>query len=459
MKRIALVAFILSLLGERYVVAQSTIIGFAPQFKQQRFFLWKEADFLSKKKTIVSETLVDSQGVFQFKIPPGAIEKYTVGTEQLNGYLLVQNGAKYQLEFIADSPQSKSYSIQEEIELTFIDLDSNDINFKILGFEAWIDEQLSELHFERLSEGEMLRKITLLKLTVVKDASTDTCSYFRDYLKYSIANIIDNLKYMGAPTQQELYKTYLYQQPIQYHVTHYTEFFEKYYDQFISQMEVVDAAEIFRAYAALNFQQQDSIIARHCCTGDAALRSLINLYMLKQAIYGNFIPKSVIKANLQLQCQASVFQAHQIIAANLLQKFSGLETGDAFPFSPLKFVPSGEKPVYIHAFNPSNIRCIQEITALKKLNASYGSKIDFLTLYVEKSMLNESEQKALNQITWKKIALTEDDDYWKTLGVSSFPYYLLVDKEGNLLSAPALSPSPNGKYETIEKSFFDLTKP
>ncbi|MFM2038263.1 MAG: hypothetical protein RL432_1202 [Bacteroidota bacterium] len=439
--------------------AQSTVIGFAPQFKQQHFYLWKEDDFLSKKKIVVSETVVDDRGVFRFVTPKGPIQKYSVGTDELNGYFFAQNGGVYRLEFITESPQSISYSLQEEIELTFLDLDSNDINFKMLGFEAWIDEELSKLHFGKTSEGEMLRQITLLKLTILKDASTDTSAYFKEYLKYSTANTVENLKYMGAPSQLELFKTYFFQRPIQYHAPYYTEFFETFYNQFISQMEVNDASAMFRAYAALNLREQDSIISRHACSGDAELRSLINLYMLKQAMNGNFIPKSVVKANLKLQSEASPFEKHRAIATNLMHKFSGIELGEAFPFEMMKHTPAGNKPIYIHAYHPSNTRCIQEIGALRKLYGSYGSKIEFLTVYVDKPLSNETEKKALSQITWNKIALSQDDPFWNALTISTFPYYLMVDQEGNLLHAPALSPTPNGKYETIEKTFFDLIKP
>jgi len=181
--------------------------------------------------------------------------------------------------------------------------------------------------------------------------------------------------------------------------------------------------------------------------------------MLKQAMNGNFIPKSVVKANLKLQSEASPFEKHRAIATNLMHKFSGIELGVAFPFEMLKHTLAGNKPIYIHAYHPSNTRCIQEIGALRKLFGSYGSKIEFITVYVDKPLSNETEKKALSQISWKKIAVPQDDPFWSTLAISTFPYYLMVDQEGNLSQAPALTPTPNGKYETIEKTFFDLIKP
>ncbi|MBM3165237.1 MAG: hypothetical protein FJZ80_07240 [Bacteroidetes bacterium] len=173
----------------------------------------------------------------------------------------------------------------------------------------------------------------------------------------------------------------------------------------------------------------------------------------------DFLPKSVIESNLRLQSEKSPFTLHRKIAINLLLNIAKLEIGDPFPFERLNYVPSVNKPVYIHAYNPSNTFCIQEIRALRKLLGTYGSNIEFLTLYIEKPLTNEAEKKAMDQITWKKIGLPQNDAFWATIGANTFPYYILVDKEANLLHAPALTPTPNGQYESIEKIFFTLIKP
>ena len=438
---------------------QSTIVGFAPQFKQQRFYLWTEEDFLSGKKRMISDTLVDERGMFRFSLPKGPILKYHLGTENFNGYLFAENGGQYRLEFFSDSPLSQSYNLHEEIEFVFIDLDSNDINFKILGFEAWLDNQLSDIHFENNSEGELFRKISLLKYNALQDVRRDSSVYFREFIGYSMAENIENMSYRGSPTKEEKFNTYFNQRPIRYDAPYYTNYFLRYYDQYISQISHESAIELFKAYASQDLAAQDRILAANSCTGDTILRNLINLYILKQAINGNFIPKSVVKSNLLLQQKLAPCELHRKIAANLLQKFSGLETGDSFPFESLQILPFDQKYVYVHAYNPSNTQCIQELNALKKLKAGYGSTVEFLTLYLDKPLSNEAERKALSQITWKKIGLRPDDPAWNLLGISTYPYYILVDKDSTVLKAPALTPTPNGKYETIEKTFFELTKP
>ena len=64
----------------------------------------------------------------------------------------------------------------------------------------------------------------------------------------------------------------------------------------------------------------------------------------------------------------------------------------------------------------------------------------------------------INLIKWRKFELKPNEKSWEILNIPSFPYYLFLDKDLVLLAAPALSPSPNRSYETIEKTFFDIKK-
>jgi hypothetical protein len=110
------------------LAAQVSIIGHAPQFANQRFYLWKYEDFISDKLSLVQDTVVSDRGIFKFSTKVSQIQKMVLGNDQLTAYLYVQPNAKYKVEFIADNPQHNSYNLKEEVELTFFDLDSNDIN-------------------------------------------------------------------------------------------------------------------------------------------------------------------------------------------------------------------------------------------------------------------------------------------------------------------------------------------
>jgi hypothetical protein len=117
------------------------------------------------------------------------------------------------------------------------------------------------------------------------------------------------------------------------------------------------------------------------------------------------------------------------------------------------------KPIYIHCFDPKNQKSITEISALLKLNEKYEKYINIISVYSKpKEDFSMSEQRNLNLIKWKKFELEPSEKSWKILNIPSFPYYLFLDKDLVLLASPALSPSPNGSYETIERSFYDIKR-
>jgi hypothetical protein len=117
------------------------------------------------------------------------------------------------------------------------------------------------------------------------------------------------------------------------------------------------------------------------------------------------------------------------------------------------------KHVYLHFFDPSNQKCLSEIAALKKLNEKYGRYIQFVTIYQNKgNAFSTIEQRNLDAIIWDKFALDASHEIWSDLKVNMFPSYILLDSNLIILNSPALGPSPNGKYETIEKTMYDIKR-
>ena len=447
--------------------SQVRILGHAPQLINERIYLWRYDDFISGKKSLIQDTSVNNQGIFKFEVKTDKIEKFVIGNEQLTSFLYVQPDAFYKVEFLADQPQHASYNLKEEVELTFYDLDSTDINYKILGFEAWLDNYMADIFVERdINPGSYASKIALFKMMVAQDIKKDTSTYFVNFMRYTIANDIDNQRYLGAPTQVDKYEQNLNNHPILYQCDFYMDYFKTFYNQFIYQIEPEIANGLFAAFAAENLISSDTILAKAIFVNNPELRSLVRIYILKQGLNDNFIPRSIIISNLKKISKESPYDVHRKIAKNVLAQMDLIYEGEAFPFEKLvgqnnevDLTAFQGKYIYLHAFNPSNTKSINELSALKKLKNSYGSKVEFITLYVNDNSINESGKRALDEISWVKVDFSRDSHVWTNLGILTFPYYILIDRDFNVVSAPSLGPSPNGKYETIERTFYDLSKP
>ena len=62
----------------------------------------------------------------------------------------------------------------------------------------------------------------------------------------------------------------------------------------------------------------------------------------------------------------------------------------------------------------------------------------------------------ISGIKWEVYALNYRHPIWKSLNIGSFPYYILVKDDLKIVGLPALGPTPNGVYETIERTFHDI---
>ena len=151
---------------------------------------------------------------------------------------------------------------------------------------------------------------------------------------------------------------------------------------------------------------------------------------------------------------------NKTIAKNIQKQFYSLTAGDPLPTIYLqdqKVLGNINKYQYIHFFDPSNPKSLAETFALKALYAKYKNNVEFVTIYLKSKSSNERfKQRILKEIVWPIYGLSYYHPIWKILNVGTFPYYVLINKELNIESIPALGPIPNGVYETIDKTFHEL---
>ena len=72
--------------------------------------------------------------------------------------------------------------------------------------------------------------------------------------------------------------------------------------------------------------------------------------------------------------------------------------------------------------------------------------------------INLDNLKRIQSLTWDKYSLSNSNSIWNNYQIESFPHYTLIDATGYIVSNPALGPTPNGQYETIDKTFFHIQK-
>ena len=452
--------FVLFTLFSHTVFAEVIINGYC-DFPKATVSLFEIEDYITKKEIKISETKVDDKGNFRLIFSSNSIKKIILRVNSNFSWMYIQPNSTYFIDIPQDG-QITQFITNNEIEMVFFKLDSNDINYKILGFEAWMDNYLSDIYILKDKQpGEFVQKIATFKKEVNSVYSKDTSLFFRSYLKYSIGLSIDNINFISAPSEEDKFEFYIKDSPILINNDKYIEYLYSFYENYYYKLDQNLRTQLNNYI--INYDHVNCIktLNKDPYIQSEELSELILLIFINQGIFSSKISNNL----LNIINEKSNYPINSIIAKNLLLKKDEIKIGDIFPNIELdkknKYTLQmlKGKPIYIHCFDPKNQKSISEISALLKLNEKYEKYINIISVYSKpKEYFSISEQRNLDLIKWRKFELEPSEKSWKILNIPSFPYYLFLDKDLVLLASPALSPSPNGSYETIERIFYDIKR-
>ena len=442
------------------VFAEVIINGYC-DFPKATISLFEIEDYITKTEKKISETEVDDKGNFRLIFSSNDIKKIILRVNSNFTWMYIQPNSTYFIDIPKDG-QITQFITNNEIEMVFFRLASDDINYKILGFEAWMDNYLSDIYILKDKQpGDFVQKIAAFKKEVNDVYSKDTSLFFSSYLKYSIGLTIDNINFISAPSEADKFEFYIKDSPILINNNKYIEYLYSFYENYYYKLDQNLRAQLNTSIRKYDLENCLQTLKKDPYIQTEELAELILLMMINQSAFSQEISKNILNKIYE----KSINENYSTIAKNLLLKADEINIGDIFPNlvldkkSQFTLQMLKGKPIYIHCFDPKNQKSITEISALLKLNEKYEKYINIISVYSKpKEDFSMSEQRNLNLIKWKKFELEPSENSWKILNIPSFPYYLFLDKDLVLLASPALSPSPNGSYETIERSFYDIKR-
>jgi thiol-disulfide isomerase/thioredoxin len=432
--------------------------------KNKDIRIYEVSDFLTNTEKEIGRTKIDSFGRFSFTIQTPEIKKIILRFDDKFSWLYIEPNSNYYIDLPEIDANRSNFKKDNEIEMVFYRMDTTDINYKILGFEAWLDESISDIYqYKETKPGEFVKKISEFKQEVASVYSKDTSEYFINYLKYTIGTTVDNFQYIGSMSKDEKYNFYFSFSPFLVYHDKYMEYFQFFFEKYYYHAEKEIRQKIYNAVIRSDTKMYLDAINEDPYLKNNDLRDLIALLIIKEEIGSKELPKSNLIAILRKLEETLSNPDIVTIASNLLDKFEELTIGMKIPNYKLdeeiQLSNFGSKYIYFHFYNPSNQKCIAEVSAIRKLNEKYASIIEIVTIYPKPiEPLTATEKRNLDALTTKKFALDESHPIWNDLKINTFPYYVLVDEQLTIKNIPALAPSPNGLYETIEKTFYDIKR-
>jgi hypothetical protein len=452
-----------------------TIRGHAPAYVGKTILAAEIDDYLSQKESQLNSVIVGPDSTFQLSFYVKETQKIVLHADRNVSYLYVQPGALYDVYLPEKDKFDPMRPNGSNIEITFLDLDSNDINYRILEFQRWCDEFVgSYFYLKNIKPLEFSKKLDEFKMVVDKyyhltDTSNTTLSdprkYFVTFVRFSIASL-DNIQHAAQRNRYEKHDFYLKYTPVSYRNDAYMGYLNSFYERLIPRLSTETNN---RVYAGL-LKSSPTLIMKALGTEytliNMRIREIVMIKALSEEFYSKDFPQTNILTVLDSVANHSLFSANGILARNMIYRLTELLPGGKAPDLVLisdkgEVITLGSLPkkhVYLHFYDASSQKSTQELEPLKKLYEIYKEDIIFISIYPDKPYNQEVIDKFIKTIPWITAKTKENNPIWKNYKITTYPMYVLLDGYGYVVAAPALSPMPDGQYQTIEKTFFSIQK-
>lgn len=442
------------------------IEGYAPAYVGQQIDLYETTDYISGKQERIASTKVADDSTFTLSFNLEETKKLELTGMNNHALIYVAPGHSYEIGFPDRNEYDPFRPLGNNVEVTFYNLDSTDINYKILQFNRWSDEFVGVYYTRNNAEQEYFAKrLDTFRLNVSQYYAADTTDlYFRAYIRYSLAKL-DDLRFAGAKDRREKYQFYLQTSPVLYSNDAYMSYVNAFYEKIISTLpaEVNDKAYLglIRSSPTLMFNALSQEYTLH---NNRRLSELVLIKLLGEMYYNKDYPQTNVISTLDSIASNGLFEQSRIIAANMKDRITNLAEGALAP--DFLVLEDGKavnlqsfhgKYLYLIFIDPGLNETYKQLSLLAPIYRKYQEDIEFVGI-VKSDGSAQEKGKIADASLWKNYFLPASHDIFKTYKVSTTPYYVLIDTEGYIVEAPALGPLPNGNRQTIDEKFFYINK-
>jgi hypothetical protein len=447
----------------------NTIKGVAPNYVGGTIEVFAIQDYLTLKEEKLGTAKIKPDSTFQVSFFNDDFQKVKVKANKDYFYLYLQPAADYTI-FIDGTPQNNVFHPEgNEVGFYFTDLDSNDINYKIILFEKELIDFLA-LNYTRANR-ESLAFVNLLKdfkTEVSERMQAEECEYFKVYVFYAVA-ALDNLSFKGNRNKFEKYDFFIKPETVHYNNDRYMEYILKYYHRYASEINKQLNQAFYEGVIARSPTQLMNVLGKDYALDNLRLREFVLLKMLRDEYYTGQFPQTNIITILDSVASHGLFQTNREIAARLsdrlLELVPGVQMPDFVLQGPLRQYSKSDfkgKHLYIQFAQKNSSLSQQDIALMRPLYQKYNKYTEFITVVQKDEELQTKEDQLTyiksQNIAWPVVFVDAENSFFDRCKVKYFPSYLLMDAAGYAIAVPALSPRPNNEYETIEKFLFQIQK-
>lgn len=451
------------------VHAQQTvkIKGLSPHKSGTKVTVERFEDFITRNMRVITSTELNADSTFNVAFEINDIEKIKITVDNNFCYLFAEPGGSYTIVMSNVKLSNFNNPLGNQVEMSFLDLAPNDINYKTLTFDRWIDGFVGEnYHLRTKRDSIFLKNLIKFETDVATRYKSDTSSYLKNYIKYRVASL-EELNFVGARDERARYTVNIAPFTVFYNNEEYMNYVRNFYKNFFERTGTDLNNKIYKAIVAGSPTKLINTLSADYRVANVRLRELVMIISLSDVYNDRSYPQSRIALILDSVAHHGLFKENRIIAKNVLQKITQLNPGSPTPkyvflnrlnqeIGNGKFAP---RYTYIQFISLDQSNCLLQFEMLKALYTKYNSSVEIITVVMNESDWDKIDQKLkLKDVPWTIVVPKDAEALKRSFQLSVFPHYVLIDAQGYIVQSPAASPVPDGSYKTIDYYFFEIHK-
>jgi thiol-disulfide isomerase/thioredoxin len=429
--------------------------------------LYAIQDFVTFSDTMIAKTKIDSNGYFaiNLKLPKDKIYySYFKVNDIRSNDLYLESNKTYNLLFDnLDFDKYDTYtSFLTRLNLNFsiLNLDTNDLNYKIPQLNTVINEFYAQNLKNQLEPtGGFINKIPKQKIDSLSDLlhskfANYNNNYFKTYLKYSIAEI----KLISRSFNKiDIFNEYIWNQRPIYDNVQYMSFFTNYFrDYIINSTKIKNRDLISNIEWRVNYNALLDSLGKDTILKNEVIRELVLLENIIDWYNKKLFSTDSLKKLLNQFYDNTKFKEHKIIIKNINKN---LFSQNKINLSAYPLLTNKNDTIYLKQFKTKYVLlyfftswcspCIKELATINEIAPNINDSVKIIAVSADRIPLNYYYfTKDYNFSNIEIYYFNQNYEILEQLNIVVFPQSILIDKNGNIINA-AMPDIKNGLIEYL----------
>lgn len=462
---------------------KNTVIkGYVNGFDNQEITLYTYTDYFSENILPIGFTTITKGGFFSFDFESEEIQKVYLKIEDKTTWFYTQPGMVYNISISYNEELNKQRVYDKQLALKFNFPAPTELNQEIKKFNEKYDAFFDENYALFVKRDRSIEpKIKAFKTKMLSDAENVKSEFVKGYITYTIAILENSIDVSyhdrktgknSLNTKANIYTEYLHNKPILYNSSEYINFFKTFFKAELKDLTLkVSGIDVTKAInEEANFSSLSKALAKYPFLETEEFKELFAIYGLTTISNDKYFNQGNIFKMLNQVKTSSQFKKHQLIASEIINDLTKkpLYYGTKAPDFELlnankenvKLSSFKGKAVYINFWATWNIPSQKEMKVMEQLYKKYGSAVEFISICTDNDFDKMTAFLAKNPTyNWQFLHFSNNQKLLELYQVKTTPSYYLLDKNLNILKAPAGRPGGTAERATednIEKEFFNL---